>query len=103
MTVTSTGSESCDPLVLAIPVAEHRDSPLPADNLHQPHSSQSDEEMNEESAVLSLVSPSHGPTSGGEQVVLIVKVLPPSIKFYVRFGDSITAAVCHMFLLLSAF
>ena len=105
-TVISTGSESCDPIVSAspaLPVAEHSDSPLQTDNLHQPGNRQGDEEVNEESTVLSLVCPSRGPTSGGEQVVLLVEDLPSSIKFYVRFGDNFTAAVCHMFLLMSAF
>jgi hypothetical protein len=40
--------------------------------------------------VLSLVSPSRGSTSGGDQILLIVSNLPPTLNLYARFGPHIT-------------
>jgi hypothetical protein len=42
---------------------------------------------------ISLLSPSCGTTSGGEQIVLIVVNLPPSATFFARFGDNVVSTV----------
>ena len=42
---------------------------------------------------LSRVNPGRGPTSGGDEIVLIVSNLPPTVKLYARFGCSITPTV----------
>ena len=41
---------------------------------------------------ISLLSPC-GTTSGGEQIVLVVINLPPSVTFFARFGDNIVLTV----------
>jgi hypothetical protein len=41
---------------------------------------------------ISLLSPSSGTTSGGEQIVLVVDRLPPT-KLFARFGDNIVSTV----------
>jgi hypothetical protein len=41
---------------------------------------------------ISLLSPSYGTTSGGEQIVLVVDKLPPT-KLFARFGDNIVSTV----------
>jgi len=55
-----------------------------------------DEDVDEEVPVLSLVNPRRGPTSGGDQIVLIVSNLPPTIKLYARFGSNIVPTVSVM-------
>ena len=47
---------------------------------------------------ISLLSPSCGTTSGGEQIVLIVVNLPPSATLFARFGDSIVSTVRYKML-----
>ena len=42
---------------------------------------------------LSRVNPGRGPTSGGDEIVLIVSNLPPTVKLYARFGCNITPTV----------
>jgi hypothetical protein len=53
----------------------------------------------EEGPVLSRVNPRRGPTSGGDEMVLIVSNLPPTMKLYARFGCNITATVSRLTLL----
>ena len=47
---------------------------------------------------ISLLSPSCGTTSGGEQIVLVVVNLPPSTTLYARFGDNIVSTVRYKIL-----
>ena len=47
----------------------------------------------EEGPVLSRVVPRRGPVSGGEEIVLIVSNLPPTIKLYARFDCNIALTV----------
>ncbi len=47
---------------------------------------------------ISLLSPSCGTTSGGEQIVLVVVNLPPSTTFFARFGDNIVSTVRYKML-----
>jgi hypothetical protein len=42
---------------------------------------------------ISLLSPSCGTTSGGEQIVLVVANLPPPTTLFARFGDNFVATV----------
>jgi hypothetical protein len=42
---------------------------------------------------ISLLIPSCGTTSGGEQIVLVVVNLPPSITLFARFGDNVVPTV----------
>ena len=42
---------------------------------------------------LSRVNPRRGPTSGGDEIVLIISNLPPTVKLYARFGCNITPTV----------
>ena len=42
---------------------------------------------------ISRLSHPCGTTSGGEQIVLIVANLPPSITLFARFGDNIASTV----------
>ena len=51
------------------------------------------EHVAEEGPVLSRVVPRRGPVSGGEEIVLIVSNLPPTIKLYARFGCNIALTV----------
>ena len=44
-------------------------------------------------SVISLLSPSCGTISGGEQIVLVVVHLPPSTTLFARFGDNIVSTV----------
>ena len=46
-----------------------------------------------EGPVLSRVVPRRGPVSGGEEIVLIVSNLPPTIKLYARFDCNIALTV----------
>jgi hypothetical protein len=57
------------------------------------------EQVAEEGPVLSLVNPRRGPTSGGDDIVLIVSNLPPMIKLYARFGCNIAVTVSGIILL----
>ena len=50
---------------------------------------------------ISLLSPSCGSTSGGEQIVLVVVNLPPSITFFARFGDNVVSTVRYKYLIKS--
>ena len=50
---------------------------------------------------ISLLSPSYGTTSGGEQIVLIVANLPPSTTLFARFGDSLVSTVRYKMLKVS--
>ena len=59
----------------AVPINEHEDEDLP---------------------VLSRVNPRRGPTSGGDEIDLIVSNLPPNITLYARFGSNITPTVSGM-------
>jgi len=45
--------------------------------------------------VITLLSPSCGTTSGGEQIVLVVVNLPPLVTFFVRFGHNIVSTSYH--------
>jgi hypothetical protein len=58
-----------------------------------PHSASSTTAADEGDCVISLLSPSCGTTSGGEQVMLVVVNLPPSIALFARFGDNIVSTV----------
>jgi hypothetical protein len=49
--------------------------------------------------VLSRVNPRRGPTSGGDEIDLIVSNLPPTMKLFARFGSNITATVSGLLLL----
>ena len=42
---------------------------------------------------LSRVYPRRGPTSGGDEIGLVVSNLPPTVKLYARFGCNITPTV----------
>jgi len=55
-----------------------------------------DEDVDEEVPVLYLVNPSRGSTSGGDEIVLIVRNLPTTITLYARFGSNITPTVSVM-------
>ena len=48
---------------------------------------------NEDLPVLRRVNPRRGPTSGGDEVDLIVSNLPPMIQLYARFGSNIASTV----------
>jgi hypothetical protein len=50
-----------------------------------------DTDAEDNSPVLSFVNPFRGPTSGGDQIVLLVSNLPPTINLYARFGPHITS------------
>ena len=49
--------------------------------------------------VLSRVNPRRGPTSGGDEIDLIVSDLPPTMKLFARFGCNIAPTVSVMILL----
>jgi hypothetical protein len=51
------------------------------------------EHVAEEGPVLSRVNPRRGPTSGGDEIDLIVSNLPPTMKLFARFGCNITVTV----------
>ena len=55
-----------------------------------------DEDIDEEVPVLSRVNPRRGPTSGGDEIDLIVSDLPPTIILYARFGSNIAPTVSVM-------
>ena len=55
-----------------------------------------DERVAEAGPVLSRVNPRRGPTSGGDEIDLIVSNLPPTMKLYARFGCNIAATVSGM-------
>ena len=49
--------------------------------------------------VLSRVNPRRGSTRGGDEIVLIVSNLPPTMRLYARFGSNFTRTVSGMILL----
>ena len=51
------------------------------------------EHLHEDLPVLSRVNPRRGPTSGGDEIDLIVSNLPQNIKLYARFGSNIAPTV----------
>jgi hypothetical protein len=57
------------------------------------------EHVAEACPVLSRVNPRRGPTSGGDEIDLIVSNLPPTMKLFARFGPNITATVSGLILL----
>ena len=59
----------------AVPINEHVDEDLP---------------------FLSRVNPRRGPTSGGDEIDLIVSNLPSTIKLFARFGCNIVPTVSRM-------
>ena len=54
------------------------------------------EPVHEDLPVLSRVNPRRGPTSGGDEIDLVVSNLPPNIKLYARFGSNIAPTVSGM-------
>ena len=56
------------------------------------------EHRNEDLPVLRRVNPRRGPTSGGDEVDLIVSNLPPMIQLYARFGSNIASTVSSIIL-----
>ena len=56
------------------------------------------ERVAETGPVLSRVNPRRGPTSGGDEIDLIVSDLPPTMKLYARFGCNIAATVSGVIL-----
>ena len=48
--------------------------------------------------VLSRVNPRRGPTSGGDEIDLIVSDLPPTMKLFARFGCNIAPTVSGIIL-----
>ena len=54
------------------------------------------EDVAEEGPVLSRINPRRGPTSGGDEINLIVTNLPPSITLWARFGSNIAPTVSGM-------
>ena len=54
------------------------------------------EHVNEELPVLRRVNPRRGPTSGGDEVDLIVSNLPQTIELYARFGSKIVSTVSYI-------
>lgn len=62
----------------------------------QPPAAPNHESEDEGPVVLSHVIPRRGSTSGGEEVCLIVKNLPPTVELYARFGCNFAATVSHL-------
>ena len=58
-----------------------------------PHLASNTTTVDGEDCVISLLSPSCGSTSGGEQIVLVIVNLPPSITLFARFGDNVVSTV----------
>ena len=54
------------------------------------------EHVHDDLPVLSRVNPRRGPTSGGDEIDLVVSNLAPNIKLYARFGSNIAATVSAM-------
>ena len=54
------------------------------------------EPVHEEVPVLSRVNPRRGPTSGGDEIDLVVSNLPPNSKLSARFGSNIAPTVSRM-------
>ena len=59
------------------------------------------EHVNEELPILRRVNPRRGPTSGGDEVDLIVSNLPPTIELCARFGSKIVSTVSRTTLRVS--
>jgi hypothetical protein len=84
----------------SIPSSNEESEPTGQDALSQPSAAPVNEDVAEEGPVLSRVNPRRGPTSGGDEIDLIISNLPPTIKLYARFGCNITPTVSRMVLLV---
>ena len=80
-------------------------SALPADDESEPADQHGalqtsarpiNEHVDEDLPVLSRINPRRGPTSGGDEIDLVVSNLPPNIKLYARFGSNIAPTVSRM-------
>ena len=80
-------SPSSDPFA-PIPRANEESEPE-----QQPPATREIESEDEELPVLSHVNPKKGSTSGGEEIYLIVRNLPPSVVLYARFASNIAPTV----------
>ena len=78
------------------PLADRQSEPASQQSPLQAAAAPVDERVAEAGPVLSLVNPRRGPTSGGDEILLIVSNLPPMVKLYARFGCNIAAAVSGM-------
>ena len=81
----------------SIPPAYDVSEPASQQGLQTP-SAPVNERVAETGPVLSRVNPRRGPTSGGDEIDLIVSNLPPTMKLYARFGCNIAATVSGMVL-----
>jgi hypothetical protein len=84
----------------SIPQANEESGPTGQQGLLQTPTAPVSEGVAEEGPVLSRVNPRRGPTSGGDEIDLIISNLPSTIKLYARFGCNITPTVSRMVLLV---
>jgi len=82
-----------------IPHVNEESEPPDQQGLFQTSAAPLSEHVAEEGPELSFVNPRRGPTSGGDDIVLIVSNLPPTSKLYARFGCNIAFTVSGMILL----
>ena len=79
-----------------IPPADEESEPADQRSGLQTSAFQINEHVNEDLPVLSRVNPRRGPTSGGDEIVLVVSNLPPIIKLFARFGCNLVPTVSGM-------
>jgi len=82
----------------SVPATNEESEPAGPQGLLQTSVTPIDEHVAEASPVLSRVNPMRGPTSGGDEIILIVSNLPPTMSLYARFGCNITPTVSGMIL-----
>ena len=82
------------------PISQNNEESEPAgqQGLLRTSASPVDEQVAEAAPVLSRVNPRRGPTSGGDEIDLIVSNLPPTMILYARFGCNIAPTVSEMIL-----
>ena len=77
----------------SVPPANNESEPAGQRGSLQSSAGPVNEHVAEADPVLSRVHPERGPTSGGDEIFLIVSNLPPTVKLYARFGCNITPTV----------
>ena len=76
-----------------VPPANKESEPAGQQGSLQTSAAPVNEHVAEADPELSRVNPRRGPTSGGDEIDLIVSNLPPTMKLYARFGCNITPTV----------
>ena len=88
--IPSSDTHAPIPIIHKVSAPRRQQSTLPAPT------AANHESIDEELPVLSHVNPRRGSTSGGDEIYLVVRNLPPTAVLYARFGSNIAATVSRL-------